>query len=68
MAVSGITEPLQDAFNWLLDLLMHPDDIAALAPLIRREISGHQKAGAAIRLMGLSDPPKTTGRREQWQV
>ncbi|MCK7548926.1 AraC family transcriptional regulator [Marinobacter koreensis] len=52
----------------MLDLLMHPDDIAALAPLIRREISGHQKAGAAIRLMGLSDPPKTTGRREQWQV
>lgn len=38
IAVSGITEPLLDAFNRLLDLLKHPDDIAALAPLIQREI------------------------------
>ncbi|MBD3642062.1 MAG: AraC family transcriptional regulator [Marinobacter sp.] len=38
IAVSSVNGPLLDAFNRLLDLLNHPEDIAALAPLIQREI------------------------------
>lgn len=38
IAVSAVDEPLLDAFNRLLDLLHHPEDIAALAPLVQREI------------------------------
>ncbi|MDK9558973.1 AraC family transcriptional regulator [Marinobacter sp. M216] len=38
IAVSGVTGHLFDAFNRLLDLLSHPEDIGALAPLIQREI------------------------------
>jgi AraC-like DNA-binding protein len=39
IAVSEVSLPLLDAFNRLLDLLEHPDDIPALAPLIQQEIS-----------------------------
>jgi len=39
IAVSNISAPLLDAFNRLIDLLESPDDISALAPLIKREIS-----------------------------
>jgi AraC-like DNA-binding protein len=38
IAVSEVSMPLLDAFNRLLDLLEHPEDIPALAPLIRQEI------------------------------
>lgn len=38
IAVSEVSAPLLDAFNRLIDLLEHPDDIPALAPLIRQEI------------------------------
>lgn len=38
IAVGEVSPPLLDAFNRLLDLLEHPDDIPALAPLIQREI------------------------------
>lgn len=38
MAVSAVSPPLLDAFNRLIDLLEHPEDIAALAPLVQREI------------------------------
>jgi AraC-like DNA-binding protein len=38
IAVSEVSIPLLDAFNRLLDLLAHPDDIPALAPLIQQEI------------------------------
>jgi AraC-like DNA-binding protein len=38
IAVSEVSTPLLDAFNRLLDLLEHPNDISALAPLIQREI------------------------------
>jgi len=38
IAVSEISMPLRDAFNRLLDLLDHPDDIRAIAPLIQQEI------------------------------
>jgi AraC-like DNA-binding protein len=38
IAVSEVSLPLLDAFNRLLDLLEHPNDIPALAPLIQQEI------------------------------
>lgn len=38
LAVSKITLPMVQAFLRLLDLLDHPEDIPALAPLIQREI------------------------------
>lgn len=38
VAVSALSAPLLDAFNRLLDLLEQPGDIAALAPLVQREI------------------------------
>jgi AraC-like DNA-binding protein len=38
IAVSEVTMPLLDAFNRLLDLLDHPEDVPTLAPLIQREI------------------------------
>ena len=38
IAVSEVSRPLLDAFNRLLDLLGHPNDIPALAPLIKQEI------------------------------
>jgi AraC-like DNA-binding protein len=38
IAVSEVSIPLLDAFNRLLDLLEHPNDISALAPLIQQEI------------------------------
>ena len=38
IAVSEVSMPLLDAFNRLLDLLEHPGDIPALAPLIQQEI------------------------------
>jgi AraC-like DNA-binding protein len=38
IAVSEVSLPLLDAFNRLLDLLAHPNDIHALAPLIQQEI------------------------------
>lgn len=38
IAVSEVTAPLFEAFNRLLDLLEHPEDIPALAPLIQQEI------------------------------
>jgi len=38
VAVSAVSPRLLDAFNRLLDLLEHPEDVAALAPLVRQEI------------------------------
>ncbi len=38
IAVSEVSAPLLDAFNRLLDLLEHPKDVPALAPLIQQEI------------------------------
>jgi transcriptional regulator GlxA family with amidase domain len=38
IAVSEVSIPLLDAFNRLLDLLEHPNDISPLAPLIQQEI------------------------------
>ena len=38
IAVSEVSRPLLDAFNRLLDLLGQPNDIPALAPLIKQEI------------------------------
>ena len=38
IAVSEVSVPLLDAFNRLLDLLEHPEDVPALAPLIQQEI------------------------------
>ena len=38
MGTSGLTWPLLDAFQRLLALLDEPDSIAALAPLVQREI------------------------------
>jgi len=38
VAVSAVSPPLLDAFNRLLDLLAHPEDIATLAPLVQQEI------------------------------
>jgi transcriptional regulator GlxA family with amidase domain len=38
IAVSAVPTPLVDAFNRLIDLLDHPEDIHALAPLVRQEI------------------------------
>lgn len=38
VAVSTVSPPLLDAFARLLDLLEHPSDIAALAPLVQQEI------------------------------
>jgi AraC-like DNA-binding protein len=38
VAVSDVSPPLLDAFNRLIDLLEHPEDIAALAPLVQQEI------------------------------
>ena len=38
VAVSEVSLPLLDAFNRLLDLLEHQNDISALAPLIQQEI------------------------------
>lgn len=54
MSTGAVTEPLLDAFDRLLALLdpsVHPDDLAALAPLIRREIHYRLLAGeAGVRL------------------
>jgi len=38
IAVSEISPPLLDAFKRLIDLLEKPEDIAALAPLVKQEI------------------------------
>jgi AraC-like DNA-binding protein len=38
IAVSEVSVPLLDAFDRLLDLLEHPEDIPALAPLVQQEI------------------------------
>lgn len=38
IAVSQFTDPLLDAFRRLLDLIDSPNDVAALAPLIKQEI------------------------------
>ncbi|KAB8168049.1 helix-turn-helix domain-containing protein [Lysobacter maris] len=38
IAVSEVPPSLLDAFNRLIDLMEQPDDIAALAPLIKQEI------------------------------
>ncbi len=38
IAISEVSLPLLDAFNRMLALLEHPDDIPALAPLIQQEI------------------------------
>ncbi len=38
VAVSEVTPPLLDAFQRLLDLLEQPQDIPALAPLVKQEI------------------------------
>lgn len=38
IAIGDLSSPLRDAFERLLDLLSHPDDISALAPLIKQEI------------------------------
>jgi AraC-like DNA-binding protein len=38
MAVSAVSTPLLDAFQRLIDLLEYPEDIPALAPLIKQEI------------------------------
>lgn len=38
IAVSDISPPLLDAFKRLIDLLEKPEDISALAPLIKQEI------------------------------
>lgn len=38
IAVSEVSMPLLDAFNRLLDLLEHREDIPALAPLVKQEI------------------------------
>jgi AraC-like DNA-binding protein len=38
IAVSDVSAPLLDAFNRLLDLLEKPEDIPALAPLVKQEI------------------------------
>lgn len=38
IAISEVSVPLIDAFNRLLDLIEHPGDIPALAPLIQQEI------------------------------
>lgn len=38
IAVSEISSPLLDAFNRLIDLLEKPEDISALAPLVKQEI------------------------------
>ncbi|HYA71940.1 MAG TPA: AraC family transcriptional regulator, partial [Roseiarcus sp.] len=38
IAVSKVSPPLRDAFLRLLGLLAHPQDIPALAPLIKQEI------------------------------
>jgi AraC-like DNA-binding protein len=38
IAVSDVSAPLLNAFNRLIDLLENPDDIPALAPLVKQEI------------------------------
>ena len=38
ISVGEVSAPLLDAFNRLLDLLEHPNDIPALAPLVQQEI------------------------------
>jgi AraC-like DNA-binding protein len=47
MSTGAVTAPLLDAFDRLLALLDQPDDIAALAPLIRREIHYRLLVGEA---------------------
>lgn len=39
IAVSEVTMPMLDAFNRLLGLLEHPEDVPTLAPLIQQEIA-----------------------------
>lgn len=54
MSTGAINLPLLDAFDRLLGLLDQPDDIPALAPLIRREIHYRLltgEAGARLRQM-----------------
>lgn len=38
VAVSAVSAPLLDGFNRLIDLLENPEDIPALAPLVKQEI------------------------------
>ena len=38
ISVGNVSSPLLDAFNRLLDLLEHPSDVPALAPLVKQEI------------------------------
>ena len=47
MTTGALTAPLLEAFDRLLALLDQPEDIAALAPLIRREIHYRLLAGEA---------------------
>ena len=58
MSTGAVTAPLLDAFDRLLALLDHPDDLAALAPLVRREIHYRLltgEAGARLRQMATVD-------------
>lgn len=60
IAVSRLSAPLTDAFVRLIELLDHPNDIAALSPLIQQEIiyrllQGEQ--GARLRQMVTTDSP-----------
>lgn len=41
IVVSQVSPRLRDAFQRLLDLLEHPQDIAVLAPLVQQEITYH---------------------------
>jgi len=45
VAVSPVSPRLLDAFQRLLDLLEHPQDIAVLAPLVQQEIIYHLLTG-----------------------
>ncbi|MEZ5583347.1 MAG: AraC family transcriptional regulator N-terminal domain-containing protein [Candidatus Competibacteraceae bacterium] len=45
VAVSKVSPRLLDAFQRLIDLLEHPADISALAPLVQQEIIYHLLAG-----------------------
>ena len=58
MSTGAISLPMLDAFDRLLGLLDQPDDIPALAPLIRREIHYRLlmgEAGARLRQMATVD-------------
>src|SRR6185503_10908254 len=58
MATSEVTVPLLDAFRRLLELLDRPDELAALAPLVQREILYRLlmgEAGARLRQIATVD-------------